>query len=80
MNDKRITERCDICGRERQMGPHIYELRKLSLYDLFVCKEHIDANHDGWAPINEDKLLAKLRAGGKPEPERLENGLLPLGV
>ena len=80
MNENRITQQCELCGQERQMGPHIYELRRLSLYDIFVCKEHIVACHDGWTPMFEDKLLVKSRANGQPEPERLENGLLPLGV
>ena len=80
MTDTKILQRCDLCGQERQMGPHIYELRKLSLYDIFVCKEHIEANHDGWTPMHEDKLLAKLRADGKSEPARSDNGLLPVGL
>jgi hypothetical protein len=80
MAENKIMQRCDLCDQERQMGPHIYELRKLSLYGIFVCSEHIEANHDGWAPMFEDRLLARLRANGESEPARLKNTLLPVGL
>ena len=75
---KKITYKCFLCDSEFIHGPHIYNGRKLNLYcGLFVCKTCWEANHDGWNPKYESKLIYHLGTCGSPMPKRNAKGLLP---
>lgn len=66
----RIMESCDMCGAAFQMGPHVYDGKFLSRYQLSVCKPCFEGNWDGWAPHFEQTLKAHLKAKGIPLPRR----------
>jgi hypothetical protein len=71
---------CDVCGRQYRHGPQIYEGHKLSLYGgAFACNACWTANHDGWAPHYEGRLLQILKQRNLATPARLSNGFLPRG-
>ena len=70
-------EVCPVCGERYQFGPHSYEGHRLEAYDMRVCDGCEVGNHDGWAPHHEATLLEHLKTRNLPEPERLENGMLP---
>lgn len=72
-----ISHECQLCGREVVYGHGIYQLYKVSGYNLFVCNACKSGNWDGWHPDYEAKLLEHLKTKGLPVPERTENGLLP---
>lgn len=70
---------CPTCGREFQFGPHIYAGVYIPAYKMTVCRGCYSANWDGWGPAYEGKILDHLKREGIPEPQRNENGRLPLG-
>jgi|LNFM01.2.fsa_nt_gb hypothetical protein len=80
MKTEPVKLECDVCHRDYRHGPHIYEGHRLSLYgEAFACNPCWIANHDGWAPHYERRLLALLKERDLATPSRLANGLLPRG-
>ena len=71
------TSKCFICGEERQYGPHEYQLIHVPRYDVWVCNICYQANWDGWARVNEERLIAHLQKEGLPIPQRNPQGWLP---
>ena len=80
-----VTERpkfmqtCGLCGQNFQFGIGVYAGKHIARYNLTVCRGCWDANHDGWAPWFEAKLIAHLTAEGIQLPERNAIDLLPRG-
>lgn len=70
---------CFTCGGEFQFGPHIYSGTHIRMYNMTVCRDCYAANHDGWAPHFEAKILKHLRSEGLPIPDRNEKEWLPRG-
>lgn len=68
---------CDICGQQFQFGCHVYDGKFIPTYKLTVCITCFNANHDGWAPHYEQKILSHLERNRVKLPERNENGWLP---
>lgn len=74
MSSDDFIERCNVCGKNFQFGPHQYDGRHIPLYEITVCKSCWDAHRDGWAPHLEDRVTAKLkskRSVGPPDAYRL---------
>ncbi len=47
MSEDRFMFPCFMCGRQFQMGPHIYNGKFIDLYKISVCKGCYDSNWDG---------------------------------
>lgn len=77
MRDFKLMCRCDLCGSEFQMGRHVYAGKVIPTYEITVCMGCYQANHDGWGPALEERVIAKLREKGLPIPQRNERGWLP---
>lgn len=69
--------RCELCHSEFQFGPHRYDGKHIARYQMTVCRTCYQANHDGWAPAWEERVLAVLKEKGLPVPERNAEGYLP---
>ena len=78
MEDFKITHTCFICGRNYQFGPNRYDGKYLDAYSMNVCLNCFSANHDGWSPVYEGKILEHLARESLPSPERNQKGLLPV--
>ena len=76
MTDKFMTY-CEVCGSEFQYGPHIYDEKHISSYNLTDCSTCYKMNWDGWASQWESKIIAHLKKNDIPIPERNKKGWLP---
>jgi len=76
MAEEKIMQRCFMCGSEYQFGPHRYDGKYISRYQISVCRSCYDSNWDGWAHY-EPRLVAHLKANNLPIPARNEKGWLP---
>ena len=74
---KPFMMRCFTCGSQFQFGPHVYDGKHISGYNITVCKICYSANWDGWRPMIESKILRHLEAEMIPVPERNSGGYLP---
>ena len=79
MDDLKFMFRCDMCGREFQMGPHVYEGEYIESYKLNACNGCFESNWDGWGPFHEERLIAHLVKAGLSVPERNKRGWIPRG-
>ena len=61
------------------MGPHIYAGTHIRAYNMTVCRGCHSANHDGWAPAYEAKILKHLDEQDIAVPKRNAGGWLPRG-
>ncbi len=77
MAQDKIMVRCDMCGNQFQMGPHVYDGKYIKRYDLSVCKLCYDGNWDGWGPNHEDRLIQHLKEKRISLPPRNEKGWIP---
>jgi hypothetical protein len=78
MKTEKFLFDCALCRNQFQHGPHRYEGHKLQLYGgAFACDSCWTANHDGWAPHIEPKLLDLLKSAGLRAPPRNSRGWLP---
>lgn len=77
MNEQKIMCKCGICCSEFQFGPHAYNGKHITRYQLTVCKTCWDGNWDGWNVEAEKKLIIHLNENNISIPERDENGRLP---
>jgi hypothetical protein len=77
MATTKFAQHCDICGSEFQYGPHKYNGKYIARYQITVCMPCWESNWDGWAPGNEERLIAHLQKMGLPIPERNSKGWLP---
>lgn len=73
-----MRQECIICGRQFQYGEHRYDGRFLPRYQMSVCDMCLQANHDGWAPQYEDRIIKHLKESDLEVPERNAEGWLPL--
>ena len=69
---------CFICEERYPMGPHQYDIKLNKLYEFSTCLTCLSNNHDGWAPLYEEKILQYLKDNNIPTPERNEKGWLPV--
>lgn len=77
MDEFKFMVRCDMCGREFQMGPHVYEGKYIKRYKLNACDGCFGSNWDGWGPFYEEQFVAHLVKLGIPIPERNIRGWYP---
>ncbi|WP_137405873.1 MULTISPECIES: hypothetical protein [Sphingobium] len=73
-----IKINCEVCGRPKDYGPHVYDLRKLQGYGIMACTICCSANEDGWGPFPEPIILKRLEEKGIEPPKRNAKGWLPL--
>jgi hypothetical protein len=74
----RFMTPCGLCGRDFQMGPHIYDGRWLGRYQMSICKICDAANWDGIGPVYEKKFELHLVERGLRVPARNGKGWYPL--
>lgn len=79
MADTKFFYNCGICGANFQFGPHRYDGKHISRYNLTVCMGCWQGNHDGWGPSAEGRLLEHLKQEGIAVPPRNAKGWLPRG-
>lgn len=72
-----MMRRCDLCNKEFQFGPHMYDGKHIPRYQITVCMSCWNGNWDGWAPDLEARLISHLKNKGLPIPERNAKGWLP---
>lgn len=77
MSEPKIMDSCFICGSQFQMGPHHYDGKFISSYQISVCNSCWNSNWDGWVPHYEQKLLAHLKEKNISIPKRNSKGWLP---
>lgn len=77
MSEVKFMRACDVCDRQYQFGPHIYDGHVIKLYRITVCSGCFEGNWDGWAPQYEKRVTANLDAAGEPLPPRNAKGWLP---
>ena len=77
MTPEKIMCSCALCGNPFQFGPHHYDGKHISRYQITVCMSCWTGNWDGWAPHLEERLIAYLQQKGLPIPERNAKGWLP---
>lgn len=77
MTLEKIMCSCSLCGNHFQFGPHRYDGKHISRYQITVCMSCWNGNWDGWAPHLEERLIAHLQQKGIPIPERNAKGWLP---
>lgn len=76
--DGKYMDVCDICGKEYQNGPGVYEGHRLELYgDAVCCDVCWRTNWDGWNPSCDQKISAICKEKGVPMPTRNSKGWLP---
>lgn len=69
--------KCDVCGRNFQFGPQVYDGHVNQTYKIVVCRQCHDANWDGWASHLEQNVTKNLVAADLPLPRRNGKALLP---
>ena len=77
MSPDAIIDRCGVCGKPIQMGPHRYEGTWNKTYQLTACSACNAGNWDGWAPHLEERVTQVLRDKGLNIPPRNSKGFLP---
>jgi len=79
-DDDGYYDRCFLCGRSVQLGPHKYDGKILQMYGkLLVCMSCYESNWDGWTPRDEQKIVAYCEEHGIPVPPSNNKGFLPRG-
>ena len=69
---------CDLCGRSFQFGPHRYDGRWISHYQMSLCSICMSSNEDGIGPLREPIFEAHLKRNGIPLPSKNKKGWYPL--
>ena len=77
MEDLKFMYHCDLCQKEFQFGPHKYDGKFISRYQMTVCGGCYKNNWDGWGPAVEGAFLAHLKSKGIPPPKRNQGGWFP---
>lgn len=77
MGDFKNMKQCFLCHSEFQYGPHLYDGKRIPIYEMSVCMNCYKGSHDGWAPIYEAKIILHLENKGLPIPDRQKDGYLP---
>ena len=77
MTTDRMMVTCDVCEQSFQFGPHRYDGKRNTTYDIMVCRTCHDGNHDGWAPHFEGRVTKRLVEEGLNLPNRNAKGFLP---
>jgi hypothetical protein len=77
MPSTKIMLGCGLCGAQFQFGPHVYDGKHISRYQLTICRSCWSGNHDGYGPAVEKQFLAHLKAKGIPVPARNADGWFP---
>ena len=70
MSDYKVMQKCELCGKEYQHGPHRYEGHYSKLFDLRVCDICWKGNWDGWNPRYEGFLISHLKKKELPVPQK----------
>jgi hypothetical protein len=71
-------DKCDLCKRSYQQKPHVYEVSRLSHYDMNICNNCRKANWDGIGPMLENNFIEHLQLKNIPPPTRNAKGWYPL--
>lgn len=78
MTNEKFMYKCDLCGQQYQYGPHRYEGHPLKLYGgIMICNSCWNANHDGFSPQYDKRLIEHLKQNNLLVPERNSRGWLP---
>ncbi len=72
-----VKEKCFLCGREFDFGPHVYDGKFLSSYKISLCMNCYNSNYDGYAANNGNKIIKHLTSMNLDVPELNSKGLLP---
>jgi len=78
MEDVKRYDKCDLCKTLYPQKPHIYEVKRLSRYEMNVCNKCCRANWDGVAPTLEQNFVEHLKSKNIPLPARNSKGWYPL--
>jgi hypothetical protein len=66
MDGEKIMVRCSLCGKEAQMGPHVYEIRNVEDWGIQACDECVKSNWDGLLPERNSELISHLNSKAVP--------------
>lgn len=77
MPTQKIMAKCFFCGRQFQMGPHAYDGRYISCYQVNACSICYESNWDGWSSRYDAKIVEHLNTLDRPIPNRNSKGLFP---
>lgn len=77
MSTDRYQEKCKICDRHFDFGPHAYCGKYLPRYKMTVCHSCLGAHRDGWSPEAEIRIVEHLVRSELTVPERNAAGWLP---
>ena len=73
MEGEKIMSECFLCGSEAQQGPHIYNIRNASHWNVLACDTCVKSNWDGIIPGRFPHLEEHLKASKIPVATN-ENG------
>ncbi|RZA34250.1 MAG: hypothetical protein EOP92_16690 [Lysobacteraceae bacterium] len=68
---------CDICGTRCKAGAGVHGFQRIPGYDLIVCRNCFQTNHDGWAPMHEEAFENHLALKDIRLPARNAQGWYP---
>lgn len=64
MDNQKIYYDCILCERPFQFGPHIYDGRHISAWDVEICQRCIRSNWDGIVTSDHPRLVEHLNKQG----------------
>jgi len=70
-----LRQTCFICGRRFQFSQHTYDGRRISRWDIMICRQCDNGNQDGLNPQGNEKLLEHLKER-KTEIKFTSNGFI----
>lgn len=70
-------EKCFLCERQFQYGPHRYAGRSVGAWKVLVCENCEKMNWDGLVPDRHPRLIRHLKETGV-EVQPNERGWLPI--
>jgi hypothetical protein len=71
------TYPCFTCGTQFEHGMGRFRGHPVPAYEFSVCSSCWAGSWDGWGPVHEPKIIAHMKALGRPRPARNDKGWLP---
>jgi hypothetical protein len=72
-DDVKFMYDCGLCGLPFQFGPHVYMGQSVNAWEIMVCRNCIQGNHDGIVEAAHPHLIEHLNERGI-EVKRYSNG------